>query len=61
MKPQYKSKTNWFGLALAVFAGVQQYAPQIQTELSPTAYNFGLFAVGVVIVALRQVTNGPVK
>ena len=60
MKPQYKSKTNWFGLALALFAGIQQYAPQLQEQLTPTAYNLILFGAGVAVVVLRQVTTGPV-
>ena len=61
IKPQAKSKTNWFGIALATFAGVQQYAPQIQAELSPTAYNLILFGAGIGVVVLRQVTKGPVR
>jgi len=60
MKPQVKSKTNWFGISLATFAGIQQYAPQLQAELSPTVYNLILFGAGVAVVVLRQVTKGPV-
>lgn len=61
MKPQIKSKTNWFGIGLALFAGIQQYAPQLQAELSPTAYNLILFGAGVAVVVLRQVTSQPVR
>ena len=59
-KPQYKSKTNWLGVVLALFAGIQQFAPQIQAEISPSSYNILLFGVGIAIVVLRQVTKGPV-
>lgn len=60
MKPQVKSKTNWFGISLMLFSGIQQYAPQIQAELSPTVYNYILFIAGVIVVVLRQVTKDPV-
>ena len=59
-KPQVKSKTNWFGIILALFAGIQQFAPVIQAEISPSSYNILLFGVGIAVVVLRQVTKGPV-
>lgn len=61
MKPQIKSKTNWFGIALALFAGVQQYLPQLQADLSSSTYNLILFGAGVGVVVLRQVTKDPVR
>lgn len=60
MKAQHKSKTNWFGTALMAFAGIQQYAPQIQEQLTPATYNWLLFGCGVMVVVLRQITKGPV-
>ena len=60
MKPRHKSKTNWFGLGLMLFSGIQQYAPQIQDQLSPATYNYILFAAGVLVVILREVTKDPI-
>lgn len=61
VKPQIKSKTNWFALLLALFAGALQNLPQLQGELSPTAYNYILFGVAVIVAVLRQVTSQPVR
>ena len=61
MKPRHKSKTNYFGLGLMLFSGIQQFAPQIQEQLSPATYNYILFGCGVCVVILREITKDPVS
>jgi len=60
IKPWYTSKTIWFnGLTAAamVISGVQGLLPMIEVELTPTSYNYLLFTMGVINVALRAVTK----
>lgn len=59
-KPRHKSKTNWFGMGLMLFSGVQQYLPQVQEQLSASTYNWIIFGSGVVVVILREITKDPV-
>jgi len=63
-KPWYKSKTIWFnGLTSAamVISGVQGLLPMIEVEMTPTVYNYLLFTMGTVNIALRAVTKNGIS
>lgn len=63
-KPWYKSKTVWFNIltiAGAVAGGAGGFLPALGPVVSPAVYQWVLFGVGFVNVALRAITTGPIE
>jgi hypothetical protein len=59
MKPRWKSRTNIFGVALAVLPAVLVFAAGLDWTsfgISPTAAAM----IGLMVVILREITTGPV-
>ena len=59
-KPQYKSKQNWVGLAAIVISAfidkIDAFAPYFMGH-----EQLVMAVAGIVVIALRQVTDSPVK
>lgn len=52
-----RSKTVWFGTALAVLGFVQQSLPDMQAQIPEQLYGWVAMAIGAVVVGLRYVTG----
>ena len=60
MKP-LKSKTVNFGVLVAILGAAQANLVSLQDIISPTAYGWATFFIGVTIVGLRAVTTEPLS
>lgn len=57
----YRSKTLNFGAIVMIAGAAQANLSALHGVISPTAYGWATFAIGVGIVALRAVTNEPLS
>lgn len=61
MKPLHESKTMWFAAVVSLAGAAQVLLPELQSVLSPKEYAWATFITGMVIAALRAVTDTAVK
>lgn len=62
-KVWYKSKSVWLGiatLASGVFSAVAELLPLLSLTIPALTYSLLLFSFGVVAIALRLLTEGPI-
>jgi len=59
MKSRYKSKTNWFALALTGMGALQANFPMLR-EQAGEFYPYIFIGIGIVVALLREVTSEPV-
>ena len=60
IKGSLKSKTMWLSASLVVLVPMLESLPALKTTLGDN-YQISLFALGVIIGVLRQLTTQPVE
>jgi len=61
MKKWYQSKTYWFNITLGVIGVIELNSKFLETQLSPTLYGYGMMAVAVLGIMLRNLTTEKIQ
>jgi len=56
-----KSKTMWFAFAVAMLGTLMELFPYLRDLIDPRYYSIILVVIGMVVAALRFVTNQPIE
>jgi len=61
MKKWYQSKTYWFNIALGAIGVIELNSKFLETQLSTTLYGYGMMAVAVLGIMLRNLTTEKIQ
>ena len=56
-----KSKTMWFAFAVAMLGTLMELFPYLRDLIDPRYYSIILVVIGMVVAALRFITNQPIE